>query len=284
MKSIQIQLTTKCNQKCIMCRKYTWPTKNLALEKVIEILENNKGATVTFSGGDPLEYSRLRELTEFLKHKQIIYQVLTNLTYEMTSDMFDFLFYATRIQISLDGYDAFTYNSIRHTKAGSFNNIAINCSLLRHSKKVFNCTLSKVNFEHLVDIYWYAKSLGLPLRVFPVHTHEKLGLSYEQIESVKSDFVEVDGIDVSAFSRPTPPPFCMVKQYHRVYDEQGREFPCCRAINDNGKDLDGLNQCSTLAGLNNPYVLYDFCKGCDRYVKFNNEWQKYLVDTETVFL
>ena len=87
MKSIQVQLTTDCNERCFMCRKYTWNRKEILLTNLIEKINKYKDCTFTFSGGDPLSYSHLKELNDILSRNNIVYQIFTNMNYELTEDM-----------------------------------------------------------------------------------------------------------------------------------------------------------------------------------------------------
>lgn len=49
-----------------------------------------------------------------------------------------------------------------------------------------------------------------------------------------------------------------LKKYHRLIDEYGYEYPCCRAINDNGYDIHQMHKVENLVGINDENVLYDF--------------------------
>ena len=91
MKSIQIQLTTDCNERCFMCRKYTWDRKEILITSLIEKINKYKDCTFTFSGGDPLSYSHLKELNDILSRNNIVYQIFTNMNYELTEDRKIFL-------------------------------------------------------------------------------------------------------------------------------------------------------------------------------------------------
>ena len=65
-----------------------------------------------------------------------------------------------------------------------------------------------------------------------------------------------------------------------VVDESGIEFPCCRAINDNGEDWKGKYSVDNLPYMDDENYLYEFCKNCDRYVKFNANWDAYKNEKE----
>lgn len=76
IKSVQVQLTTKCNERCFMCRKYTWESKEIDINTLIRKITKYYDSTFTFSGGDPLNYSELHTLNQVLEQNDIVYQVL----------------------------------------------------------------------------------------------------------------------------------------------------------------------------------------------------------------
>ena len=48
IRSVQFQLTTTCNERCIFCRKYTWPKKQIPIEVVAEKLKQYPNAALQF--------------------------------------------------------------------------------------------------------------------------------------------------------------------------------------------------------------------------------------------
>ena len=296
MKSVQIQLTTKCNERCFMCRKYTWPVKELDFEILKEKLIKYKDCTITFSGGDPLAYSRLADLNNILKQYDIVYQVFTNMNYALDDEQEYFLSMASVIQVSFDGSSASTYQSVRRCKENGFDYVCRN--IMRYSYKIkINCTVSNRNYFDVRNIFIRSKRLlGIneqdtpAIRFFPVHTDENALLQPWMYKHIQMQFEEMqERLPNSVrflLNKKQEESFCgacYVKLEHRIVDEFGREFPCCRAINDNGEDWDGKYCVENLDGMDNPNVLYDFCKGCDRYVKFNKNWSEY-ASKERVFL
>lgn len=282
MQSVQIQLTTKCNERCFMCRKYTWEKKEIPYEVLFEKINKYKEANFTFSGGDPLEYSELEALTELLVKNNIRYQVFTNMNYDLTPAMEGFLQNAECIQVSLDGSTEDAYNFVRRPVENGLMHVIRN--IKRFSLKVkANCTVSNRNYFDVVNIYNLAKQLDVPIRFFPVHTHDNAALNMKMYEKmienckVLGEKLPKEIQDLCSIMRLGRPPFysCWVKTEHRLIDESGREYPCCRAINDNGEDWDGKYSVENLESIDDESVLYPFCKGCDRYVKFNTNKEEY---------
>ena len=51
-----------------------------------------------------------------------------------------------------------------------------------------------------------------------------------------------------------------MKSVHRVIDQKGIEYPCCRATNDNGCDWEGKFRVENLKGLEDENKLYSFVR------------------------
>ena len=284
MKSIQIQLTTKCNQRCFMCRKYTWKHREIDFDILKEKIEKYKDCTFTFSGGDPLEYSKLYKLVEVLEDYNIVYQVFTNMNYKLTDDMIEFLDNAECIQVSLDGSNYETYMSVRRPIE---NGIAIVFeNIKRYASKIkINCTVSKRNYFDVKNIFDCFNGKVKDVRFFPVHTDDDAKLERYMIDYIVNQYkteVIPKNFEPLLMEKKDYEGKCYVKKEHRLIDEQGNEYPCCRAINDNGEDWDGKNCIENLNDIDDENVLYDFCYQCDRYRKFNSNWDEYK-DKERLF-
>ena len=288
MKSVQIQLTTVCNERCFMCRKYTWDKKEIPIDKLIDKIEKYKDCTFTFSGGDPLNYSNLNKLTDAVVKNNIIYQVFTNMNYELSPEMKNFLDNAKWIQVSLDGSNPETYYSVRKCTENGFNIVKEN--ILKYKNKIkANCTVSNRNYFDVKNIYELCKDMNVIIRFFPVHTNENAMLKSYMIDYIANQFKmngrkipkEIEAL-INNFNSNENCNFskCFVKKEHRLIDESGIEFPCCRAINDNGEDWKGKYSIDNLPHIDDENCLYEFCKNCDRYVKFNANWDAYKNEKE----
>lgn len=291
MKSVQVQLTTVCNERCFMCRKYTWKKKEIEIEVLKEKIEKYKDCTFTFSGGDPLAYSNLKELNDLLEKYNIVYQVFTNMNYKLNVEQIRFLDNAKVIQVSLDGSSSVVYNSVRRCRENGLHVVLFNVYHYRKKVKV-NCTVSNRNYFDVKNIYDYCKRVGLVVRFFPVHTDENAKLKPYMIEFIlnsfegygdKNCYPEEIRIFTEATKRVEYNGKCFVKKEHRIIDESGKEYPCCRAINDNGEDWEGKYCIENLSGIEDENILYSFCAECDRYRKFNCDWDSFK-DREELFL
>lgn len=307
MKSIQIQLTTKCNQRCFMCRKYKWKHKSIDIYKLLDFMKNvlskNKRCTFTFSGGDPLEYECLEELTDFLIENNVIYQVFTNLNYVLDDVNLRFLCNAARVQVSFDGGCEDVYKFVRRPANKDFDYIDLQKKIVYlggFTKVKLNCTVSNRNYFDLTRVIDFAHENELEVRFFPVHTDENAMLEQRHFDVIKTAFTfakqrygEEWGrlfTNINTFEYEPRKDYCgkcFVKNEHRIIDEDFMMYTCCRAINDNGEDVMGKYSLQNDEGiadtLADENVLYDYCKQCDRYRKFNENWEEYK-DNKELFL
>lgn len=296
MKSVQIQLTTKCNQRCFMCRKYCWEHRSIDVKTLEEKIAKYKDCTFTFSGGDPLSYEHLGKLNKLIRKYKIVYQVFTNLNYVLDETKLIFLRNAKYIQVSLDGATDATYSIVRRPIEEGFHRVVSNITILQNTspegKIKVNCTVSNRNYFEVERICSLCNSLKVNVRLFPVHTDEEAKLEGYMIEHIKKQISRVTPRNYEAIMKPFMEAIereeytgdCFVKKEHRLIDENGVEYPCCRAINDNGYEWGERNSVKNLEDLDDEKVLYDFCSNCDRYRKFNKHWNTMYEDKEELFL
>lgn len=287
MKSVQIQLTSKCNQRCYMCRQYTWGHNHLSVEDIEAYFIKYNDCTFSLTGGEPLSYNNIKKLNEIIAKHNIKYQIFTNLFFNLNEEQKIFLLNAECVQISFDGSNDEVYKIIRRPVENiNYNTFIENIKWLKENNKLvkLNCTLSLKNYQDFINIYNKAKELNVMIRFFPVHTDENALLDNEMFKSLENDInlIKNDSFfvntNLNTFELKPREPFigkCYVKNEHLVVMDDGKEYCCCRATNDNGKNWKGKYSNDNLNDLEKPEVLYDFCANCDRYRKFNENWNNY---------
>lgn len=311
IRSVQFDLTTACSQHCFMCRQYAWKKKEIDLDflksKIEEYLNENPNCTFTFSGGDPLSYSKLKELNEYLKKKKVVhYQVFTNLDYDISAKHIEeFLNLAEYVQVSMDGSDFLHYAHVRRSDlygapekligySKRYSRIISNIFSLK-SKVKLNMTVSNRNYHDVLGVYCRFKDCEnvVGIRFFPVHTDENALLEKEMFDMIENQLDIIKCIDKNGVTnansfelkpRESYKGKCFIKKEHRVFDANGLEYPCCRATNDNGEEWFGMYSVEKLKGLNDEKVLYDFCSECDRYRKFNEDYENKVNKKEVAYL
>ena len=304
IRSVQVQLTSDCNQNCIMCRKYTWPSKSIDINVLENKLGKYKDATFSFSGGDPLSYNNLNRLNRMLLNEDIIYQVFTNMNYDISGHDYEsierkiFLSNAKYIQVSLDGSTFETYDSIRKLKGKTveekkklYESILENIESFSYKVKL-NVVISNKNYEQIDSLAMYAHKIGCKIRFYKVHTQTELLINNVEDALIMTDITTLKNTYPAAYANTNldmwdkseaKPNYCKVKLHHRLISEEGIEFPCCNAINDNGTFIDDKYSINHLEDFSNTTKLYDFCSTCDRYVRFNKNWEE-ISTKEELFL
>ena len=128
MMTIQLQLLTRCNSKCVFCNKHKWNFhETMSIETVEAAFKKYPEANFIFSGGEPLMYPHLKELNLLIEKYGIRYKVFTNLTLEAQNEIAIFLDNATQISTSFDAKNAEQYQAIRNCSTKSaFNNLVNN--------------------------------------------------------------------------------------------------------------------------------------------------------------
>ncbi len=278
VKSVQFQLTTSCNERCIFCRKYTWKKRELPIEIIEKKMNKYKNAFYQFSGGEPTMYSNLSMLNKLLEGKK--YKVYTNGVVDLANEeVLKFLDNAVEIAISFDACNSKTYNKVRRP-LDDFAFYKVIATATRYStKSKLSMVVTSENIEEIPGILITADSIGIKTRFYPIHTNtDGLIPSKKQVEDLKKELENMEfdkeltnvfGIfDVGFFDTKRDFIPCKARKYSRLIDEQGREYFCCYAINDNGMDIDGVNSIDKLKYFDTT-TMYGYCDHCTRYRNFN---------------
>lgn len=296
MKTIQIQLTNKCTQRCVFCRKYDWKQKELDVNKIKEIFLKYNVANFIFSGGDPLLYSNLKSINKLIKEYDIKYKLITTLSFNLNAEMLTCIKNANEVQVSLDGSSARSYDSIRNPNNKSAFNLLLG-NLKKHSESVnfkILTTICKSNIEDIINIYNLTTNLlNVKSRFYFVHTHEEAFPEDKQVDKLINNIqsIKVKNVNTNLFKLEKPSIkeckfiYCNVKNNHRVIDEYGREFTCCYAINDNGVDIGETFEIKNLPDNKQKALLdikyeYSYCGKCTRYKNANRNWENIKNDSE----
>jgi len=176
--SVQINLTNRCINRCQMCRKYTWPQKDMdfkVLKEVVNDLIEMKVETIIFSGGEPLMYKKIIDILIYIKKRSNIKIMM------ISSGLSNFNIFAKaipklldRMYFSVDAYEQDTYTKIR----GKGNVDAVRNTVEYYKKYNPNTkiwiTEQKDNVYEISKIIKWAKSFNIKYSIFPVHTYDNL--------------------------------------------------------------------------------------------------------------
>lgn len=281
IKSVQFQLTTTCNERCIFCRKYTWPKAEIPIEVIREKMQKYPNAYYQFSGGEPSMYSNLAKLNKLLFGKT--YKVYTNGVFSKANkEVKKFFDNATEIAISFDAWNPDVYNEVRRPRSPIAFSIVKSNAVEYASKVKLSMVVTSENIGEIPDIIKFADKYKIKTRFYPIHTNsDGLIASREQIDELRKVLYDIDyDSSLTNVENTFKTDFykqehefipCKARNYSRLIDEQGNEYFCCYAINDNGEDICGLNAIPALNISWNESVEFNYCKRCTRYRKFNSE-------------
>ena len=309
LRSIQLNITNTCAQRCEMCRKYEWPRDVLPVGDLLAVVEAlDPATTVILSGGDPLMHPQIDEILSALRGRGLHWAILTNgLVYN------DDLDGCSYINLSLDGATRETYRRVRgvDTFERVMGNIERYVGRYPNVPIMLDSTISTLNMNELPDLLRIASQLKVEINFQTVHTFDDLMPTNEDWKRILPMATQVQAelrpksnlfiFMNSIFNGYPTSERCSAIDSHCVVDSDGSVFPCCRALNDNGayenrasewvsgnirtgKIEDAWNNAQT-SSLLDPLrsKCGSFCSQCDRYVMFNSFKERYM-DAEVLFL
>jgi radical SAM protein with 4Fe4S-binding SPASM domain len=185
---LHLDITQKCNLKCIHCRNDNSPEKEISLVDIKKILKDSKDGFknlryVFIGGGEPL--LRKNDLNEILKYSSrlgLTCTLNTNATLILKEDL-PLLKKFGAIQISLDGSSAQTHDKIRNVP-GCFDKALKNLKLLieNNIEVCVRMTLFDLNYTEIFELLDKCRKMGVTkfswFRVIPVGQGKNIKDSY----------------------------------------------------------------------------------------------------------
>lgn len=163
-----IEITDKCNFRCIHCYNSSIPTNHKQLspeyiKKTIKQCLLHGLETVILSGGEALLHTKVWEIIDVIHSFNLKCVILTNGSLLSRSYIREFKQKKVDLQISLDGYDAETNDKIRGT--GSFDKIIYAFEMINKEKYgssvSINIVVNKYNYLGLEKIVNLAEDYNL---------------------------------------------------------------------------------------------------------------------------
>jgi len=318
--SIQINVTNKCFQRCVGCRKYEWKKAELSKNTVKEIIEwLPHGSTVVFSGGDPTLWEPLiRVMADNYAWSNHHFGVLTSGLWPKGFPYRYLKMASSYIAFSIDGASRETYKKCRgvdtfHTVIENIIKLskveAARQGRLYTPRLRCNTTISTLNIHEMPDILKLCNDLGIESHFFPIHTWDDLKANHADVLQPVIETMKMESkvyTNVSHFfsmMQRSKPSLCVIPAVHLVVDANGDVFPCCRLLNDNGPDEREKYKEYILGNVHENWIgdiwksrrarkirekLYrppciQPCNECDRYQGVNQEWKTFKED-KPVFL
>ena len=167
----QIELTFRCNLKCVHCYVAEDPNKQeLTFQEITDTLDqiHREGCLwLSFTGGDPLMKDDFLDIYRYAKRKGFLITILTNGAL-MTPEIVDYLAeeLPLSIDLTLNGVTQKTYESISQVP-GSFRK-AMEAIRLILDKKLplrIKTKATRLNYHELDKIRHFVESLGVEFKL-----------------------------------------------------------------------------------------------------------------------
>lgn len=204
-RNLTLTLTYRCNQNCIMCsiRNNKMDKKHeLSLGEVKNIIGKMKAMRIpelVLTGGEPVLLDGFFDMCNYADDNNIRVIAITNGCYPEHLINKIISSKISHLQISLDGANALTHDSIRGIQ-GSFELTVKNIStLIKAGKSVgLTCTVMNQNFSELLEIASLAKKMGATrLAIRPVHLDNSDPRNFKTNSNIwipEESLAEFDGI------------------------------------------------------------------------------------------
>ena len=246
-----LELTYRCNQKCLYC---SCPWENDAHPKykkgaelglpewkqALDILEKNGVKNVSLSGGETLLKSELPEIIAYIREKNVFNTgkslVVISNGLAMNEELLClFKKYTVHLSLSLPGINTFE----RHT--GIDNSLGVLHWLRRASqedvKTTVNITVTKINYGELYETIAYALIAGADTALLNrfliggrgIRCQDDLSLSREQVNGMLDTAEAVLAKAGRWGGAGTEIPFCILKKYQHLYEHIKFGFLCAAA-------------------------------------------------------
>lgn len=170
--NIIIEITNRCNMNCVHCyKKMNINNKDMDINVLIrfltELADKNICPSIVITGGETLLHNGLQHLLEYLNGK---YSIKLNTNGILLSNYIDELKKIKRlkVQISLDGYDQYTYKLIRGNN--DFYTVIKNAMKAKNVgiDVVFRATLTKYTIDNYEMFFKISEDVDIPIIIKPI--------------------------------------------------------------------------------------------------------------------
>ena len=218
--SIQFELTSRCNERCVHCyipnekkdNGYDMPTRKV--KSIIDEFAEMGGIHITFSGGEVFLYKDLMELCDYCRRKDLKISILSNLI-ALKDSQIPLLKKAnlSLIQVSLYSMDANIHDQITQVKGSFIKTKESIEKLVKADIPIqISCPLMKINRNGYDKVLEYGNQLNVKVQTDFIMmaesnldtTNLKYRLSLEETDKVIRDTIEhnIDYQEVTLMKKP----------------------------------------------------------------------------------
>jgi MoaA/NifB/PqqE/SkfB family radical SAM enzyme len=247
LQSCQIEVTNKCNERCVHCyiphNKKNIELSYDAIESLLYQLKDMGTLKITLSGGEFFLHSDCIRILKKVRELDFSYRILSNVT--MLNDEILKVLKETNpriIQISLYSMNSVEHDSITHLP-GSFERTLHAIDLLKQNDIPIeiSCPVMDINYKSYKNVLSFAKSQGcsahtdlMLLSSYDFSRENVVGrLSLDQIKDLLQEVADYEGenfqqLEIQKISREdwNKEPICLVGQKEICVDANGCVFPC----------------------------------------------------------
>lgn len=237
--SCGIELTWRCNHKCIHCYQYPPSSNELSTQEIKDILTQLAAAGCLFlqlTGGEPLlrpDFWRIADFARKLSFAVVLFTNGTLVTKEVARRIKELRF--VQVHISLLGAFEQTHDKIVRVD-GSYKKVVKAIEYLR-SKDIsvmLNTVLMKENFSEFKEIIKLAKSWKAEYRISPVITPANAGskaaldlrISQAQLKEFYAFLFRKTKVDFGPYTQGNAEPLCGYGRKGGVISASGGLYPC----------------------------------------------------------
>lgn len=166
-KNIEIELTSACNLKCVMCSSYLRPRVPLSKEILLKLFEevSEDAKKITLQGGEPFLHPELLDITDSIFKKGFQCTIFTNGTILNKSVISNLVENNCRLILSLDGSCPEVHDSIRKVP-GTFNKLMDFIDYVKYLRSdipkfiSFNLVIQNENIKDILNYFELINKLG----------------------------------------------------------------------------------------------------------------------------
>ena len=163
--TLQIDITQACTERCVHCYIPEYNPVFLDLkvvQRVIDEFRSQGGVTLGVSGGECMLHPHFADIIRYARSKDLIVQVLSNLTLCDDSMVALLKEVDATVQVSVYSMNPETHDKITRRK-GSFYETKVAIEKLHKSNIpcFISCPTMKVNYKDYLDVLAYARSLKM---------------------------------------------------------------------------------------------------------------------------
>lgn len=248
LSSFQIELTSKCNERCIHCYiPHEYKNAQITDELYYSVLKQLKEMgtlNITLSGGEPMAHPSFKQYLEDAKKEGFHVHVLSNLTL-LTDDIVKVMSRGNKaaVQVSLYSMIPEHHDTITTLK-GSFEKTKDSIlKLIANDVPVqINCPVMKANKGDVYDVIMWGREHKLRVNVdysiMAEYDHQTTNLANRLEPEECADVIkailasdeeyanQMKDADISSFKRNMDDPFCGVGTNTCCMVSNGNVYPC----------------------------------------------------------